>query len=76
MAVKQKVKARLAQSIVNMLADEKELTVGEGAEILMVCNNMIKENVFKAMNVEESNLISVSLKHLNRSDIKIVGSLN
>ena len=76
MAVKQKVKARLAQSIVNMLADEKELTVGEGAEILMACNNMIKENVFKAMNVEESNLISVSLKHLNRSDIKIVGSLN
>lgn len=76
MAVKQKVKAALAKDIVNMLADTEGLTVGEGAEILMACNNMIKENVFKAMNVEESNLISVSLKHLNRSDIKIVGKIH
>ncbi len=76
MSVKQKVRAKLAKDIVNMLADTEGLTVGEGGEILMACNNMIKENVFKAMNVEESNLISVSLKHLNRFDIKIVGSLN
>lgn len=76
MAVKQKVKARLAKDIVNMLADTEGLTVGEGAEILMACNNMIKENVFKAMDVEESNLISVSLKHLNRSDIKVVSSIH
>lgn len=76
MAVKQGVKAKLAKNIVNLLADTEGLTVGEGAEILMACNNMIKENVFKAMNVEESNLISVSLKHLNRSDIKVVSSIH
>lgn len=76
MAVKQNVRAKLAQDIVNLLADTEGLTVGEGAEILMACNNMIKENVFKAMNIEESNLISVSLKHVNRSNIKVVNSLN
>ncbi len=76
MSVKQKTRAKLAKDIINMLADTEGLTVGEGAEILMACNNMIKENVFKAMNVEESNLISVSLKHLNRSDIKVVSSIH
>lgn len=69
---KEKIKSETAQKIVNILAEVKGLTITDGAEILMACNSLIKEKTFQAMAEQEKMLISESLGHLNRSDIKIV----
>ncbi len=68
------VKSKAAQDIVNVLINAG-LTVSEGAEILIACNNLIKERTFSAMTEEEARPLSEALSHLNKSDIKIVGSL-
>ncbi|MCK5611715.1 hypothetical protein KAR91_58140 [Candidatus Pacearchaeota archaeon] len=75
MAVKGKVKAKLAQSIVSILAEEKGLTVAEGAEILKSCHALVSEGTLKVIAEAESRPLSEALSHLNRSDIKIVSSL-
>lgn len=72
---KEQVRAKAAQDVVNVLVDAG-LTVSEGAEVLIACNNVIKERTFSAMRAEEARPLSEALSHLNRSDIKIVSSLN
>ena len=75
MKKREKLKAQTAKEIVDLLASKEGLTVADGAEVLMACNNLIKERTYKAMAEEEARPLTDALDHLNRSDIKIVGSL-
>ena len=77
-----KAKIRVMNKIIDALMEEEFLTVADAAEILMACNNAVKERTFKAMTEEEAKPLSEALSHLKKSkilkpganDIKHVGN--
>lgn len=62
-------KIRAMSKIMDALMDEEFLTVADAAEVLMACNNAVKERTFKAMTEEEAKPLSEALSHLKKSKI-------
>lgn len=62
-------RGEVARKIVDLLAEVDGLTVNGASEILISCNQLIKERTYKAMEEEESKPLVEALSHLNRSGI-------
>ena len=69
-----KIKMGVVNKIIDALTEVEGLMVADSAEILMTCNNIIKERVFGAMQEEEGRTLSEALDHLNKPKILVPGA--
>lgn len=71
---KQKIMMGVVNKVIEALTEVEGLTVVDGAEILMTCNNIIKERVFGAMQEEEGRTLTEALDHLKKPKILVPGA--
>lgn len=71
---KQKIMLDVVNKVIGVLTEVEGLTVIDGAEILMTCNNIIKERVFGAMQEEEGRTLTEALDHLKKPKILVPGA--
>lgn len=69
-----KAKIRVTSKIIDALMEEEFLTVADAAEVLMTCNNIVKERTYGAMSEEEAKPLSEALSHIKKSKILTPGA--
>ncbi len=64
----------ITNKVIEVLTEEEGLRVCDASEILLTCNNIIKERTFAAMNAEESRPLCEALEHLRKPKIHAPGA--